>query len=123
MKPRLRNDVLLIGGVLLVSAVIALIFFLTRKEGAYAVVLQAGEETARYSLQEDGEYPILRDGEVTNLLVIQEGKADITDATCPDRICVEHRPISGTGETIVCLPNEVVVKIEAGEQNAPDLVV
>lgn len=123
MKYRVRNDILLIGGALLAVAIFGLIFFLTRKEGAYAVVLKEGTEIARYPLSEEGEYPIYEGDAVTNLLVIRGGKAAITEATCPDQICVNHRPIDRAGETIVCLPREVVVKIEAKAENTPDMVV
>ncbi len=45
-------------------------------------------------------------------LVIANGQADVTEADCPDHICVKHRPISRAGESIVCLPNRVVVTVE-----------
>jgi len=45
------------------------------------------------------------------ILVIKDGKADMISAECPDHICVHHAPISHKGETIVCLPNRVVVEI------------
>jgi hypothetical protein len=38
----------------------------------------------------------------------------MTQADCPDKLCVHQKAISATGETIVCLPNKVVVEI-AGE--------
>ena len=57
-----------------------------------------------------------------NLLVIQDGKADVTEASCPDGICVNHRAISKQGQSIVCLPNKVVVEIENGEESDLDAV-
>ena len=55
-------------------------------------------------------------GKTTNLLVIKDGKADVTEADCPDKLCVHQKAISKTNETIVCLPNKVVVQvIGAGE--------
>ncbi len=123
MRSRLKNDILLIGGVLSAAALLALLFFATRKEGAYAAVLKNGTEIARYSLSEEGEYPLYEGDTVTNLLVIAHGKAEMAEAVCPDQICVHHRPISRVGETIVCLPHEIVVKIEAEGGDAPDMVV
>jgi len=43
----------------------------------------------------------------------------VTDADCPDRLCVKQRAISKQGETIVCLPHRLIVKIEGGD--APDV--
>ena len=47
-----------------------------------------------------------------NVLIISNGKASISEASCPDLICAHHRPIENVGETIVCLPNKVVITIE-----------
>ena len=123
-QKRRRNDLLLLLGILLAVAIFALTYTLTRKEGSYAAVLKDGAEIARYSLDEEMEVPITDGESITNLLVIKDGKAVITEATCPDQICVHHRAVSKAGETIVCLPQKVVVKIVASEKtDAPDLVV
>jgi hypothetical protein len=50
-------------------------------------------------------------------LVIKDGKAFIQNADCPDKICAEHKPISKTGETIVCLPHKLVIEITENEEN------
>ena len=42
------------------------------------------------------------------------------EANCPDEICVHHKPISKNGETIVCLPNKVVVVIKNGIEREVD---
>lgn len=47
----------------------------------------------------------------SNLLVIEDGAAYMESATCPDKICVHHTKISHSGESIVCLPNKVVVTV------------
>ena len=56
-------------------------------------------------------------------LVIENGKARISHADCPDGICEEYRPISYVGETIICLPHKVVIEI-TGEtaDNGLDIV-
>lgn len=60
------------------------------------------------------------DGNVTNTLVIQDGKADMISADCPDKLCVDQHAISSNGETIVCLPNKVVVEVEEGGESLFD---
>ena len=51
----------------------------------------------------------------TCILTIKDGKADMTFADCPNQICVHHEAIMNKGETIVCLPNRVVVEIGGAE--------
>ena len=122
-QKRRRNDILLIAGVLSIILIVAFIYSLTRKEGAYAVVLKDNEEIGSYPLSENIQIPIKKGDKVTNILSIKDGKAYMESAICPDKICVKHRPIDKSGQTIVCLPEEVVIKIIAeGRGNAPDTV-
>ncbi len=85
-----------------------------------AVVTVDGDEYGRFPLDQDVKEKIeLPDG-AYNILVVKDGAADITDASCPDGICVNHRAISRQSETIVCLPNKVVVEIQNGEESDVD---
>jgi len=51
----------------------------------------------------------------TNTVVVDGGRVHIEEADCPGQDCVEHDSISNAGETIICLPNQLVVTISAGE--------
>lgn len=123
MKKRKRNDLILIGCLLLIG-----IFSLlgvewykseTTKNGE-AIVFVEGKEIGRYSLKQDDE--ILIEGfQGTNYLIIRDGKAWIEEAQCPDKICIHAGKISKNGETIVCLPNKVVVEIVNGTENEIDI--
>ncbi|MCC8081587.1 MAG: NusG domain II-containing protein [Lachnospiraceae bacterium] len=77
-----------------------------------------GEEYGTYDLDTDQEIPIEIDGEVTNTLVIRDGEADMIEADCPDQLCVNMNAVSVESETIVCLPNKVVVEVIASEEEA-----
>lgn len=46
------------------------------------------------------------------IMVIEDGKVYMQEADCPNQICVHHTPISHRGETIVCLPNRIVIEID-----------
>lgn len=114
-----KNDILLIGG-LLVFAFALLLFaqIFQRKNGAYAEVTVNGAVYGTYALDEDQTVFIKQNGTVTNILTIKDGKADMTDADCPDLLCVHQRAIDRKNETIVCLPNKVVVKIVGAGKNS-----
>lgn len=110
MKRLIRNDAILIAVIAVVTVVFALVYFGMQKDGGNAHVIKNGKEIAVYSLNENMTVPIT-DEKNTNVLVIENGKAYISHADCPDKICVNHRPVSKTGETIVCLPAKLVVEI------------
>ena len=61
-----------------------------------------------------------KDGKVTNTLVIADGKADMKDADCPDRLCVKQKAISRQNENIVCLPNKIVVTVIESDAKGVD---
>ena len=117
---RLRRGDLLLAGAAVAAALLLLAGrAVSRNDGTTAVVRIDGRETARYSLAEDGEFVISGLGG-TNLLVIREGEASVTEADCPDRLCVRQRGIRHKGEMIVCLPHRVVIRIEGGEEPEVD---
>lgn len=122
---RLRNDVLLIAALLLLSAVGIVYLFVFRPGGDTVKVTVDGELYGIYSLFEPRTEEIRggEDGGQINRLIIRDGKAYMESATCPDGICVSHRPIFRNGESIICLPNRVVVTvITENTPDAPDIV-
>lgn len=108
-KKKIRNDRILIAGIIVCAALLTVIFFIKGSGvGTTVVVTVAGEEYGRYSLLKE---QVVQIGD-TNTLIIHNHEADMLFAECPDQICVKHTPIADTDENIICLPNQVVVKIE-----------
>ncbi len=113
-----KRDIFLIAGILLAALALLLAVELTREEGARAVVRVDGIEVAEYSLEKSGRYE-LNGG--TNILMIEDGKAWLAEADCPDLLCVKQGKIHRTGETITCLPNKLTVTVYGAEESV-DLV-
>ena len=101
-------DIILIASVLLVTLSVFIITSLTKENGAVARVSVDGRVIKEYSLSVDGKYT-LNGG--TNVLVIENGKAYVSYASCPDGLCKNQGRVSHTGERIVCLPNRVMIEI------------
>ena len=119
---KLRADLLLIGALVLLAAALLLVQTLSRRAGGRAVVYVDGVRTASYPLSRDAEVRLISpDGTSYNVLVISGGTADVTDAGCPDKICVQMHPIRYEGESIICLPNRTVIEIEGGESSGVDV--
>ena len=51
--------------------------------------------------------------------MIRDGGARIEEASCPDRLCVGMGVIRRAGQSIICLPNQVVVEI-VGSSGLPE---
>ncbi len=107
---KIKNDIFLILGILIFALILLIVFKANQKDGKFVKITIDGNHIISYNLEDTVKTDIL-DGENTNILVIENGEAYIKEADCPDKICVSHRKISHTGETIVCLPHKVVVEI------------
>lgn len=110
---KIRNDIILAVALVLIATVGLLLFVLTKEEGSTVAVKIDGVVTDTYPLSENIEVLIKtgENDENINVLTIEDGKASISEADCPDKICVETRAVSFVGETIVCLPHKLVIEI------------
>ena len=119
MKKRIsRNDVIFLAILLAVVTVFLVIYERTGTRadaGACVRVTVDGSVYGTYALGEEQEIPIVQDGVTTNVLTIRDGRADMTEADCPDKLCVSQGKISRSGQTIICLPNKTMVTIKGGK--------
>ena len=106
MKIKLeKRDKLLIVIVVCVALCAFLAHQIIGGDGAGKVTVKVnGELKGTYSLAEDQTIEI---NGGTNILQIKNGKADMTEADCPDQLCVPHK---------------VVVEVESSESSELDAV-
>ena len=118
-----RRDGIFLGVLFLVLLAGAFWFYFFRQDtGAVVEITVDGELYGTYDLDENQTVDIVISETKANTLVIQNGMADMTEASCPDKLCVHQRAISRTGETIVCLPNKVVAEVKGGSPADLDAV-
>ena len=80
--------------------------------GPAAVVQYKGEIIHRLPLDRETSVVVGdRDGDY-NIVTVKDGKVSVTEANCPDQICVYIGQISTVEEVIACLPHEMIVYIE-----------
>ncbi len=122
MKKKLLRkwDIILITAALLAAGGFLLCINVFSTAGEYAVVEVNGETVVQLSLAEDTVYDIEIENEVTNTLKIENGEAKMISADCPDKICVNHRSISKNNESIICLPNKVIITIVSDAESDID---
>jgi hypothetical protein len=122
---KIKNDIIFIGALLLIFALAGGALLLFREKGNSVEVKVDGEIYGVYSLSKNQRIEVRtgENGEECNVLVIENGRAYIESASCPDGICASHRPISYKGASIICLPNKVVVSITSESESGPDIIV
>ena len=118
-----KRDLWLLVILLAVGGIGMLILFLRPDtvDGEVEIAV-SGTIVETLPLSEDTRLVISGANDGENILVIEDGKAYMESASCPDGICVRHTPISKDGESIICLPNQVVVTVRGGEKRDVDAV-
>ena len=111
-KHKYKADLLLILFFLALALILFIFISNTGKEASFAVVRINGETVAKYSLSQNGTF-VLNNG--TNILQIQDGFAYISEAKCPDKLCVKQGKVHSSGQCLTCLPNKLTVTMEGGE--------
>jgi hypothetical protein len=56
------------------------------------------------------------------VLALRERSARALSSPCANKTCIAAGSISRAGEWLACLPNEVIVTVEAGRGGPPDAV-
>ena len=126
-----RTALILSGLILIIFLVSAgALWYLNTHEqsGTIAEIYQDGEliqtihldtVTENYSFTVEGE-----DG-IYNVIEVHHGEIGITEASCPDGLCIHMGFIHSSSFPVTCLPNKLVIKIvnEADSGDEPDIMV
>ena len=83
---------------------------------ARTVVVPAPKQIASDAPEADSDASPSSQYDYYNVVVISGGAVAVAEASCKNQVCVKHGAISRTGESIVCLPNRLVVRIEGGSE-------
>lgn len=102
-----KADKIVLASVLLFSVIVALFMFVFKNNGKSVVIKQQNRVVCSLPLNKETVYELEH-----NTVVIKNGKAFVKSADCPDQICVKHKKISKSGESIVCLPNRVIIEVK-----------
>jgi hypothetical protein len=114
-----KGDIIILAALLCIAALIFCALHFLTPGGDNVKIEVASKTVATLPISEDATYNVEIGGKVTNTVEIKDNRVKVTFADCPDKICKNHRAISKSGESIICLPNKVVVSIE-GKNNQVD---
>ena len=71
----------------------------------HSVCRQNNSRTQTFTVySDDGGY---------NVIKVSGGAISVSDADCPDKICVKTAPVSDGIQPIVCMPHKLVIRVEA----------
>lgn len=117
---------LIFGDLAVIGALAALVIalFVPRNAGgrpSRAEVEVSGRAAARLDLARDGVSEVA--GPLgTTVIEVRGGRVRVLSSPCARQTCRHAGWIDAPGEMLVCLPNEVVVRLPGARPGAPDAV-
>jgi hypothetical protein len=57
-----------------------------------------------------------------NIIRVENGRIKIIDADCPDKLCVKTGWITESGQSVICLPHKLIIKIQGGSKEIDENV-
>lgn len=114
-----RGDKFLLAGILLVSLLSMatlyghFAFFSGKIESAQAVITVQGKVVRKISLPVPERSSFVVNGRLGPSAVEVEGtRVRMHEASCAERICIGQGWIAHPGQSIVCIPGEILIRIE-----------
>lgn len=109
-----KNDLILSALIAAAGILIASGYYLMHQEAGNTITITVDGTLFRtLSLSSDTMIDIPGANGGSNRLVIKNGQASITEADCPDKLCIHQTAIQHNGESLVCLPHKVIVKVSS----------
>ena len=107
MNKYLLRNIILIAASLTVSAALFIAYYSGKTAGKSFEITVNGELYGTYPLDTDTMVDV--NGLCT--VEVKGGCVSVTESACKGKDCVHHKPISSSGERIVCLPNGIVIRV------------
>lgn len=108
---KIRNDIILIGSLVLIAIIGMILFFTLQKKENLSVYIYYDKKLVEVvDLDENKEIVV---NEV--VVVIENKTVYVKASSCKDKVCVHQGKIKHAGQTITCLPQRVFIQLEGSE--------
>lgn len=114
------GDILIAGLIILIALAMLFCFFSDKGQDGNMLVVSCNGAKESYPLDIDRVLTYQNNG-YTLKAEIKEGRAQVIYCNCPDRVCMHSGAVSRVGQTIVCLPCKVTLRI-VGEEERYDFI-
>jgi len=108
-----KTDIALIAFFIACAIALIFIFFLAHPVSASAQVIVTvdGAQYLALDLHSGHRHIEIHSAGGINEIVIEGGMVRMHTADCPDQLCVHQMPITRGFQSIVCLPNRVLIEL------------
>ena len=110
MKMKTKDYRLIIYIIITLAVLLAASSLYLSGSGEYVRITEGGNIVGIYPINQDTVINLTH-----NTVTVKDGEASMSEADCPDGLCIKQGAISHSGEVIACLPNRVTVQIISGQ--------
>lgn len=110
-------DIVIIS-VLFIASFSAFFLFSPTENGAKAELRIQGKVVKTFDLNKNQNWTYHSEDGDYNEIKVKDGAIAVIKASCPDQIDVQRGFITKVGETIVCLPHNLVIEVVSGQQDS-----
>ena len=109
-----KNDLKMILIVMLIIGILFLVYFFNKKEANEALVYHGTDLILTIDLNIDKEYVV--QGDNGNVVIkVLDKKIKVKEENSPYHLCSKQGYISNSGESIVCLPNKIIIELPSND--------
>ncbi len=102
-----KNDVILAAAIIALCVALTVVPFFFSSDGNVVDIYVDGELFAEKDLYENSVTDVL--GLMS--VIVENGRVRVENSSCPTGVCEHSSPISKSGDSIICLPNKILIKI------------
>ncbi|WAW14012.1 NusG domain II-containing protein [Peptostreptococcus equinus] len=111
-----RDIILILIVAILIGQFIIINKFINKDKGDRVEIYLKNKLYGTYSLDKEKKIYISDAGN-KNVLKIHDNGIEMIETNCPDKVCVKTGFISKPGQSIVCLPHKLNVKIVSDDES------
>ena len=117
-----KQDLILIGIIAIIAGILLFWNLSAARGGCTAVVEQDGQVLMQIDLSSVTEPETIELGGEYHVVLLAEPDAiQFASSDCPDQICVNTGVLTQAGQTAVCMPARISVRLEARQENQAEI--
>lgn len=116
------TDLIIIAAAIIVAAILGLLLY-SGKGGTSCTISVDGNVVKNINLTNSVMHEFVLEQDPTVKFSVKDGAISFLGATCHDKLCENVGYISRFGQTAICLPKKVVLRIDSDKSEGIDIIV
>lgn len=104
-----KKFILIFALIFLVFSLLAFVIVMQEPDSDKVQITVNGELHKELNINEDGMF-VIKTNDGHSIVNVKNREVFVVEATCPDKICVRHGKLLNKYDSIVCLPNKIVIE-------------